>query len=169
MSLTKLPTSLPAMIPICQFCHKPITECLPTCLRIAPIQLRRKCSVCAEPLGCVECQAEAPIDKPDSSGSPEYLKLLSDMADLHKRKNAGYAGGTGDPWSNFREADSLGSSAFTGVLIRMSDKWSRIKSLKRNPANDQVNESMRDTLFDLAAYSLIAICLIDEINKEELC
>lgn len=100
-----------------------------------------------------------------TGGSPEYLKLLGDMADLHKRKSAGYAGQGGDPWSNFREASSLGSDPFTGVLIRISDKWSRIKSLKQNPANDQVNESIRDTLLDLSAYALIAICLLDEGGK----
>ncbi len=95
-------------------------------------------------------------------GSPEYLKLLDEMADLHRRKNAGYAGGKTDPWDNFRECEDFGVDAFTGVFVRMSDKWKRLKSLKRNPNNEQVGESMGDTLMDLAAYALIAKCLLDE-------
>ena len=99
---------------------------------------------------------------PDQAGSPEYLRLLETMADLHRRKNAGYAGGKADPWDNFRECEDFGVPAFVGVLVRLSDKWKRIKSLQRNPANDQVGESKRDTLMDLAAYALIAVCLLDE-------
>ena len=95
--------------------------------------------------------------------SPEYLKLLQDAWDLHERKNAGYAGeGNTDPWANFRMSEEFGVSALDGCLVRMSDKYIRVTNLRKNPANDQVNESVRDTLQDLAAYALIAICLLDE-------
>ena len=49
----------------------------------------------------------------------------------------------------------------------MSDKYIRIGNLRQNPGNDQVNESIRDTLTDLAAYALIAICLLDEEKVAE--
>lgn len=85
--------------------------------------------------------------------------LLDDAADLHVRKNRGYAGHSEDAWANFRLSEKIGVTTFDGVLVRLSDKWSRIVSLRSDPANDQVGESIIDTLLDLAAYALIAICI----------
>ncbi len=96
------------------------------------------------------------------AGSPEYLKLLDDMRDLHIRKNAGYAGHSTDPWCNFRQCEAFGISAVDGVITRMSDKWSRVQSLWKDKNNEQVGESVEDTLMDLAAYSLILVCLLRE-------
>jgi hypothetical protein len=91
------------------------------------------------------------------------LLVLSDASQLHLAKNAGYAGADNpDPWANFRLATSFGVSPFDGVLVRLSDKWSRIQSLRRNPSNDRIGESLLDTLRDLAAYALIAICIQQE-------
>lgn len=100
------------------------------------------------------------------AGSKEYLNLLQDMASLHERKNAGYAGNTNDPWSNFRESEDFGVPAWKGALIRMSDKYSRIKSLVSNPNNEQVGESLEDTLMDLSAYALIVLCLRREEARQ---
>lgn len=95
--------------------------------------------------------------------SQKYIQLLEDMKQLHINKNAGYAGEDNpDAWANFREAEDLGVSAFKGCLVRASDKWIRIRNLLRNPANEKVGESVKDTLMDLASYCLIAICLMEE-------
>ena len=97
------------------------------------------------------------------SKSPRYLELLGEAAVLHEQKNDGYAGVDAvDPWVNFREAETFGVSAFKGCLIRMSDKYIRVANLLKNPDNDKVGESITDTLFDLSAYALIAICLYEE-------
>lgn len=98
--------------------------------------------------------------------SQQYLNLLERMKTLHEKKNAGYAGQDNpDPWANFRMSESFGVSAFKGCLVRMSDKYIRVTNLIKNPANEQVGESVKDTLFDLAAYALIAICLMEEHEK----
>ena len=86
------------------------------------------------------------------------------MAELHKRKNQGYSPGA-DPWSNFREAEGFGVPAWKGALIRLSDKYMRVKSLTQNPDNEQVGESIDDTLMDLSAYALIVLCLRREANR----
>jgi hypothetical protein len=100
--------------------------------------------------------------------SKEFIKLLDDIRDLHKRKNDGYAGkDADDPWANFRMAEMLGISAFQGCLIRMSDKFIRVCNLSKDPTNDQVGEHITDTLLDLAVYSLIAICLYNEKPRED--
>jgi hypothetical protein len=96
-------------------------------------------------------------------GSPEYLELLEEMKDLHIRKNTGYAAaGNGDPWYNFRQCGFFGIPVTDGVVTRMSDKWSRLQSLWKNPDRNLVDEPIEDTLMDLAAYSLILICLLRE-------
>jgi len=95
-------------------------------------------------------------------GDPHYIELLDRMKDLHQKKNAGYAGDSEDRWVNFRASEDFGISAFLGTLLRMSDKWVRITNLVKNPKNEMVGESIKDTLMDLAAYALIAICLMDE-------
>lgn len=95
--------------------------------------------------------------------SKEFLQLLDRITDLHKRKNAGYAGqDSTDPWANFRMAELMGVSAFKGCLVRMSDKFIRIINLTKDETNNQVDESIVDTLMDLSVYSLIAICLYNE-------
>jgi nitrogen regulatory protein PII-like uncharacterized protein len=99
-------------------------------------------------------------------GDAKYLQLLEDMKILHERKNAGYSGDSPDRWANFRMSESFGVSAFLGCLIRMSDKYIRVTNLVKNPLNEQVGENIKDTLMDLAAYALIAICLLEEQEKK---
>lgn len=98
-----------------------------------------------------------------------YLQLLDDMKELHTRKNAGYAGADNpDAWANFRMSEAFGVSPFLGCLVRMSDKYIRVTNLVRNPNNEQVGENIKDTLFDLAAYALIAVCLLEEQEKKNV-
>jgi hypothetical protein len=97
-----------------------------------------------------------------------YLQLLDEMKDLHIRKNAGYSGADNpDAWANFRMSEAFGVSPFRGCLVRMSDKYIRVTNLVKNPDNDQVGENVKDTLFDLAAYALIAVCLLEEQEKSK--
>lgn len=95
-------------------------------------------------------------------------KMIEEMIALHEHKNAGYAGADAvDPWVNFRMAKDFGSTPFQGCMIRWGDKVIRVRNLMNNPANEQVGESIKDTLMDTAAYSLIAICLLNEEAKDE--
>jgi nitrogen regulatory protein PII-like uncharacterized protein len=87
------------------------------------------------------------------------------MKDLYTKKNAGYAGDSPDPWANFRECESFGINIENGIITRMSDKWSRIRSLWKNPDNEKVGETVEDTLKDLAAYALILVCILRETES----
>lgn len=101
------------------------------------------------------------------AGSPRYLELLREAEDLHIAKNAGYAGADNpDAFANFRMSEAFGVDPFRGALVRMSDKYIRVTNLVKDPNNDQVGESIIDTLKDLAAYALIAVCLYEEQNRE---
>lgn len=100
--------------------------------------------------------------------SKRYIQLLDEMKILHENKNAGYSGQTNpDAWANFRNSENFGVSSFLGCLIRLSDKWIRIQNLVKDPSNDKVGESIIDTLKDLAAYALIAVCLYEEKLEKE--
>jgi len=99
------------------------------------------------------------------TGHPEFYELLEKMKEIHSNKDHDY--GDGNALSNFRESLKLGVNPFIGVLIRMSDKWSRICTLAKNDRMVE-DEKIEDTLLDLAIYSLIAIIIRnEEVNKNE--
>ena len=95
----------------------------------------------------------------EESGAPRFFQLLEVMAEIHRRKNNNYAS-KGTPLSNFDKAQKLGVPAWKGVLIRCSDKWSRIEELS-NGKIDLVDESLADTMIDLANYAVIALILLE--------
>ena len=97
--------------------------------------------------------------------SPFY-KVLLKAAETHYRKNKNYASTT-DPFSNFKMCESFGITAEQGVLVRMSDKWSRIVNIASG-VKDLVGESMKDTILDLGVYSFILYAMIqEEENKHK--
>ena len=98
--------------------------------------------------------------------SKEYLKLLDEMKQMHEQKNAGYSGESSDSWSNFRKSELFGVTPFEGCMVRLSDKFTRVANLSRNPKLDMVGEKITDTLMDLASYALIGICLYNEQEKK---
>jgi len=95
--------------------------------------------------------------------SDRIPRLLDEIRDLHIRKSAGYAGEDNkDAYANFRVSEVFHIPAEVGVLVRMSDKFIRAGNLITNPKNEQVGENVQDTLMDLASYSLICLCLVEE-------
>ncbi len=100
-----------------------------------------------------------------STGDSRFISLLDTMRETHVAKAKGYGSGT-DLFSNIHAASSLGFSPFEGVLLRMQDKWERIKNLRAKRLETAAGESIADTLLDLANYALIAIVMLHE-EKEE--
>jgi hypothetical protein len=54
-------------------------------------------------------------------------------------------------------------------MVRITDKFIRIVNLSKHPEADQVGESITDTLYDLAIYCLIAMCLWEEEREAIMC
>ena len=102
-----------------------------------------------------------------AGGSPAFLAQLQHLWSLHLAKNAGYTGASPDRWANFRACNAFGISTVDGILTRMSDKWSRLQSVYSDAKNEQVGETIVDTLQDLAAYALILVCVISESEQQE--
>jgi hypothetical protein len=93
------------------------------------------------------------------NGDPRYLKILDELRDLHVKKATDYGRGK-DPLANIRAAVDFGVPGWVGVMIRANDKMHRIKSYLQN--GSLANESLEDSLKDLAAYALLALVLFRE-------
>lgn len=54
---------------------------------------------------------------------------------------------------------NISDFGLVGVIIRMNDKFQRIKNLIGNRKKASVNESIRDTFRDVSNYAIIALLL----------
>lgn len=78
------------------------------------------------------------------------------MVEVARRKNADYAGASSDPFGNFRHVEDLGiASTGQGFLTRMTDKLCRVATFEKRGALQVADETVEDTLVDLANYSLL--------------
>ncbi len=89
----------------------------------------------------------------------EYMKFHKDCCDkmvaITKAKNADYTGTSNDPFGNFRKHGEI------GFLVRMHDKMSRIESFVAKGFLKVKDESVLDTLLDLANYSVLLMGFIE--------
>lgn len=91
----------------------------------------------------------------------KFHKLLAEMGQLHDRKQADY-GTNKDPFNNVRASTNWGVQPWVGAMIRANDKINRLQAFAQK--GELKNESARDSLMDIAVYSLIAIILMEEQN-----
>ena len=89
----------------------------------------------------------------------ELLKVASDTFDkclrVMDQKNHDYTGGSVDALKNFKVVEFYSlTSAPTGVLVRMCDKFMRLCSLVNTEAR-VADESIEDTADDLINYLII--------------
>ena len=103
------------------------------------------------------------FDEADTLTHPRteaYMQLHSDLCDkmkaITKAKNSDYTGLGDDPFANFRIVEKVGiCSVEQGFLTRMSDKMARINSFAQKGTLEVKDESVEDTLLDLANYCLL--------------
>ena len=96
-----------------------------------------------------------------------YLEGL----DILKEKNSDYAPHH-DPWRNFRFASIVGVNPVKAQLVRISEKLARtnnlIDKLAKNETASVKDETIEDSLLDLANYSaILAIYLQQQWEREE--
>ncbi len=107
------------------------------------------------------------------SKSP-VVAILEECIALHDRKSSDYDHpDSHDGLDNFRESAKLGVPAWVGALVRMSDKWQRIRNLTykelmldQGPAVE--NETIEDTLQDIMVYGGIVLALRRELRAEQV-
>lgn len=95
-----------------------------------------------------------------------HKSICSEALELMEKKNNDYATGS-DPFMNFRRAEYLGfSTAEMGVLIRMTDKMSRISTFLNKGELSLSNESVYDAVIDIINYSVLLAGLIKDRDEK---
>ena len=98
-------------------------------------------------------------------GSERFHNLLAKIGELHDRKQEDY-GSDSDPFANVRASQEFGIKPWIGAILRGNDKMSRIKTFVQK--SSLKNESLEDSLMDLAVYALIALVLLEEQRLSDL-
>ena len=76
-----------------------------------------------------------------------FKEITSDMAKTYERKNNDYSDSFGQ---------SIREFGFVAGVVRISDKFNRLKSLLLSGKEQKVNdESVQDTLLDMANYCIM--------------
>ena len=102
----------------------------------------------------------------------EFFKFQEEFyaknMEITKMKNADYTGVNSSPFANFQMVEHQGTcSTEQGFLVRMSDKMSRLSSFVSKGKLLVKDESVIDTLSDLANYCSLLAGYIYSEQKEE--
>lgn len=87
-----------------------------------------------------------------------WARLLT-IGELHDKKMQDY-GIEGDPYHNVRSSQDFGVRPWVGGLTRLNDKVVRLKAYAKKGV--LANESVKDSLLDIAVYALISLELYEQ-------
>lgn len=86
-----------------------------------------------------------------------FKQITDEMVKLYERKNNDYGSSIHDTYMKY------GAVAY---LVRMEDKINRVRSLTQSN-NQKVDEKIKDTLIDLANYSILMLLELEGGNNEK--
>ncbi len=87
--------------------------------------------------------------------------LCDQLKQITAVKNADYTGSSSTPFHNFQLTEYLGNcTTEQGLIVRLSDKLARITSLVVTGKQHVKDESIEDTLLDMANYAIITTCYL---------
>jgi len=96
-----------------------------------------------------------------------FNEIVKEMVELHDRKNHDYAGS--EYLSNFLMCEKyIGVPAWIGCIIRLSDKMARIMNIARTDEISVSDETITDTLTDLAVYAIITRILYENSKVSKI-
>jgi len=83
--------------------------------------------------------------------------LCQDALELMKAKNHDYAGKGGqEPFANFTRVESMGiTTTEKGMMVRLTDKMSRLSSFTESGKFAVSDEKLTDTIMDIINYSVL--------------
>ena len=87
----------------------------------------------------------------------KFLEYTNHLADVLNQKNLAY----GDSFTKSVDEDGL-----LVLKIRLGDKFNRISSLIKKGELKENDESLEDTLLDLAGYSILGLKYLKEHESE---
>lgn len=90
-----------------------------------------------------------------------HAQIVNGLTELYKAKNSDYGDSVHETYLKY---------GLTSFLVRMEDKMSRLRSLSTKSSAEQraKDESIRDTLLDLANYAIIAVIEMDEAADNKI-
>lgn len=94
--------------------------------------------------------------------SGRFHEILEGLGVLHDKKQADY-GTNVDPFANVRGSKEWGISPWVGAMVRATDKLRRLQKYAKDGV--LANEGVEDSFKDLAVYSIIALVLWEEEQK----
>lgn len=91
------------------------------------------------------------------SNIQRHDEIMKSIHETYIQKNRAYGN------SFDQSCEDFGVSA---AMVRMSDKWNRLKTLTKNKDIPQGDESIKDTLLDLANYCVMTYMWLENDEKE---
>ena len=89
------------------------------------------------------------------NNTERHARICDELNDLYERKNKDY----GDAFHM-----SFMEEGMAMPRIRLGDKLNRFKTLSKHPEDQKVqDESIKDTLLDLANYAIMTVLEMEEI------
>lgn len=88
----------------------------------------------------------------------KHALICEEINDLYARKNHDY----GDSFHQTFTEEGMAMAR-----IRLGDKLARFKSLTKSEVQEVKDESIRDTLIDLANYAIMTVLELDDLKAEE--
>ncbi len=77
-----------------------------------------------------------------------FRKIASELGDLYEKKNKAYGNSFSDTYKKL---------GIISAVTRISDKFNRLCNLATNPNIDDLDESLEDTLRDMASYCIMTV------------
>jgi hypothetical protein len=96
------------------------------------------------------------VDKPVSIEVKKHKDLIEQMHDIFKRKNYDY----GNAFVGVYREEGMAS-----FRIRLTDKLDRFKKLTKSNDQQVKDESIKDTLMDMANYALMAVICLESDDE----
>jgi len=93
------------------------------------------------------------VTVPKVTDSDKFKEIVTKMHETFVKKNHDYG-------NSFEE--SLDEEGIAASRIRIGDKWNRFKTLSRGKEILVKDESIKDTLLDMAVYSIMTIMWMDK-------
>lgn len=88
--------------------------------------------------------------------SKNFKQICSELSELQEKKNADYG-------NSFSE--NVHEFGLLAAIIPITNKTNRLKQLVKVGSAEIKEESIKDTLTDLACYAIMALQEIDNLNK----
>ena len=86
-----------------------------------------------------------------------FMDITTNMAKTYAAKNHDYG-------NSFEQ--SLDEEGLAASRIRMGDKWNRYKTLSKTENMEVKDESIKDTLLDMANYAIMTVMWMDKKSGE---